>query len=87
VTIRFNGTGLTLITKKSPVYGRARVTVDGADPVIVDLYSPSVLWQQEVWDTGPLAPGAHTVTIEWTGTKCPAATDTNINIDAVRVTG
>ena len=86
-TIHFTGTGLTWIAKKSSVYGKAKVTLDGGDPVIVDLYGASVLWQQKVWDTGPLDSEAHTVKIEWTGTKRAAATGTNINIDAVTVTG
>ena len=87
VTIHFTGTGLTWIAKKSSVYGKAQVTLDGGDPVIVDLYGASVLWQQKVWDTGTLDSGAHTVKIEWTGTKRAAATGTNINIDSVAVTG
>ncbi len=87
VTIHFTGTELAWSAKQSPVYGRARVTLDAESPVTVDLYSATVFWQQKVWDTGLLADGAHTVTIEWTGTKCAAASDTNINVDAVDVTG
>ncbi len=87
VTVHFTGTALTWIAKKSPVYGKAKVTIDGGDPVIVDLYGASVLWRQKVWDTGTLDSGAHTVKIEWTGTKRAAATGTNVNIDAVAVSG
>ena len=87
VTISFTGTALAWIAKESSVYGIAKVTLDSGPPVTVDLYSASVLWQQKVWDTGTLASGAHTVKIEWTGTKRAAATGTNINIDAVDVTG
>jgi hypothetical protein len=87
VTIHFAGTELVWIAKKSPVYGRAEVTLDGGDPLTVDLYDANVLWQQGVWDTGALADGEHTVTIRWTGQKNAAATDTNIGIDAFEVTG
>ena len=87
VTIHFTGIGLAWLAKKSPAYGEASVTVDGGSPVIVDLYNADVLWRQEVWNSGVLGSGSHTVTIEWTGNKNAAATDTNINIDYLDVTG
>ena len=87
VTIAFNGTYLGLIAKKSNVYGIAKVTLDGGTPVMVDLYSASTLYLQKVWNTGTLAAGDHTVTVEWTGVKNDASTATNIGIDAVDLTG
>ena len=87
LTMRFTGTHLAWIAKTSPAYGIASVTVDDGVPVTVDLFSLSTLWQQTVWETGVLAAGAHTVKIEWTGTKGTAATGTNINVDAIDVTG
>ena len=87
LTMSFIGTNLAWIAKTSPAYGIASVTVDGGDPVTVDLFSLSTLWQQKVWETGTLASGAHTVKIEWTGTKGTAATGTNINVDAIDVDG
>jgi hypothetical protein len=86
-TVHFTGTDLVWIAKTSPAYGEAKVVVDGGSPVTVDLYSASVLWQQKVWSTGVLADGAHTVKIEWTGTKRAGATAANINLDALEVTG
>jgi hypothetical protein len=87
VTIRFNGVHLVWLAKKSPAYGQAQVTVDGGSPVTVDLYSADVLWRQEVWNSGVLGSGSHTVVIQWTGSKNAAATDTNINIDYLYVAG
>ena len=87
VTIDFTGTGLAWIAKKSPVYGEAKVTLDGGSPVTVDLHSTTVLWQQQVWSTGILADGAHSVKIQWTGAKPAGATAADINIDAVDVDG
>jgi hypothetical protein len=87
VTIRFNGTQLAWLAKKSPAYGEAQVTVDGGSPATVDLYSADVLWRQEVWNSGMLGSGSHTVIIQWTGSKNAAATDTNINIDYLEITG
>ena len=86
VTVTFTGSYLAWIAKKSPVYGKAKVTVDGGTPMIVDLYSPSTLWKQKVWEK-TLGPGAHTLRIEWTGTKSTSATETNIGVDAFDLIG
>jgi hypothetical protein len=85
--VSFVGTRLVWIAKKSPVYGMAKVSVDGGAPATVDLYSPTTLWRQTVWQTGRLSPGTHRVTIQWTGTKDSAASGTSINVDAFDVTG
>jgi uncharacterized protein YkwD len=87
VTVKFTGTYLAWVTKKSPAYGKARVTLDSRTPVEVDLYSSAVRYQRKVWDTGTLAAGAHTVKIEWTGTRSPGATASNIGVDAFDVIG
>ncbi len=87
VTVSFNGTYLGLVTKKSSVYGIAKITLDGGTPKTVDLYSATTVYQQKVWNTGTLADGDHTVTIEWSGTKNGASTATNIGIDALDLKG
>ena len=87
VTIRFIGTRLAWIAKRSPAYGQATVTVDGGTAQTVDLYSASKVYRHTVWQTGILKNGAHTVVIRWTGKKRTAATGTNINVDAIQVTG
>ena len=87
VAVNFDGTYLEWVTTTGPKYGIATVTLDAGAPVAVDLYSPSTQYQQTVWDTGPLAPGPHTLLIEWSGTKNPAATGFAIAIDALDITG
>ncbi len=87
VTVSFSGTYLTWIAKQSSVYGKAKVTLDDRDPVMVDLYSASALYRRPVWNTGTLESGTHTVKIEWTGTKNSSATDTNVSVDAFDVEG
>jgi hypothetical protein len=78
---------LAWIAKKSPVYGKASVTVDGVPVGEVDLYSATTLWKQPVWNTGTLLSGTHIVTFTHTGTKSAAATDFNIGLDAIDVVG
>jgi cell wall-associated NlpC family hydrolase len=87
VTVTFDGTYLAWIAKRSPVYGIAKVTLDGKAPVLVDLYSADTLWKKLAWETGTLSAGTHTVKIEWTNTKNVAATDFNISVDAFDVIG
>jgi cell wall-associated NlpC family hydrolase/N-acetylmuramoyl-L-alanine amidase len=85
VTIAFDGTYMAWVAKKSRVYGKAKVTTDGRAPVIVDLYSRTALYKQKVYNTGLLAAGPHTVTIEWTGAKNPSAIGNYVNLDAVDI--
>ena len=87
VTATFTGTYLAWVAKTSPVYGKAKVTLDEGAPVTVDLYSADAVYKSVVWNTGPLASGTHTVKIEWTGTHSSSATDTNIGVDAFDVQG
>ena len=87
VTISFTGTGLDWITRIGSTNGKARVTLDGGAPVLVDLYNRTTLYKRKVWTTGPLAEGAHTVKIEWTGQRNPSAGGTYVGIDALDITG
>ncbi len=87
VTANFNGTYLSWVARKHPVYGIATVTLDGGAPISVDLYRSASLDQVNVYDTGILAPGNHTVVITWTGTKNASATNTYISSDAFDVIG
>ncbi len=88
VTVNFTGTAISWINVKSPYYGIAKVTLDGGAAVFVDLYSPTVSWQQAVWSaTGLSGSGIHTVKIEWTNTKNAAALAAYIGVDAFDVTG
>jgi hypothetical protein len=87
VTIHFTGIDLAWIAKKGPDYGEAKVTVDGKKTYTVNLYSASATWQKRLWSTGILPMGAHTVEIHWLGAKGSGATGTNIDVDAIDVTG
>ena len=86
-TIRFSGTQLDWVVTRGVTMGLAYVSVDGGSPVLVDLYSPSVLRQQVVWSTGALESGSHTVTITWMGQPSGAGGGTRVNIDALDVRG
>jgi SpoIID/LytB domain protein len=87
VTVTFTGTYLAWVGKTASYYGKARVTLDGGTPIMVDLYSPVEAYKQTLYNTGLLAPGAHTVTIEWTGTKNGASSYYQIAVDAFDIVG
>ena len=93
VTFAFNGPHFAWIAKTGPQYGKAKVTMYGRlngtapDPLVVDLYSPTEAWKQVVLEAPFDSAGPTSVTVEWTGTKSAAATDTNIGIDAVDIVG
>jgi hypothetical protein len=87
VTVRFTGTRLVWLGRTGTGYGQARVSLDGGPDSTVDLYSESAKSKQEIWDSGVLAYGTHTITIEWSGTKGTDAQGTAINVDGFRVTG
>ena len=82
--LTFNGTGIKWIVAKGPMMGKAKVYLDGVYMGLIDLYSPTIKYNQVLQKTG-LAPGSHTVAIEVSGKKNVSATGTIINIDAFEV--
>ena len=85
-TVRFNGTYLAWLAKKSPKYGKARLTLDGVDKGMIDLYNGAEVYGK-AWETDTLANGTHTLKIEWTGEKNALATGSNISVDAFDING
>lgn len=86
-TIRFEGRRLRLVTATNSTFGIASVSLNGGEPVDVDLYSPKITYQQVVFDSGLLESGVHTLTVAWTGRKNPSSTGTVIGIDALDAAG
>ncbi len=65
VTVTFKGTYLAWIATTGTTLGTARVSLDGKASVRVDLARSAAAYQREVWNTGTLAAGVHTVKIWW----------------------
>jgi hypothetical protein len=87
INITFNGSYLAWVCKKGPGYGKAAVSLDGATPFSVDLYSPTNIAQQRIYNTGLLTGGPHTLSIYWSGDKNPAASGNRIDVDAFDILG
>ncbi len=87
VTACFQGTSISVYAKTGPQYGIAKISLDGGAKQRVDFYNSYTRYQKQVYSASGLAPGAHTLTIEWTGEKRAAATASYISVDAVQVVG
>jgi hypothetical protein len=76
----FRGTAITWLTATGPAYGRARVTIDGVDKGVVDLYTSAQRWKVEKTFTG-LAASSHTVQVQALGTKNTSSTGLRVVVD------
>lgn len=82
-TITFSGSGASVLGLKANNFGDVRIRVDGVYEQTVDLYSPTTSFQQELYDTGALSPGEHTIELEAVWTKNPASSNYYVGFDAV----
>jgi hypothetical protein len=83
--VTFSGTAISWISVRAPWVGIADVYLDGVFAQQVDLYSATEQVQIPVFTASGLAPGTHTLRIEVTGTKNPAASTARVMIDAFDV--
>lgn len=85
-TLIFRGTGISWIGYRGRDSGRARVSVDGGTPVVVDTYNPTDKIQATIFTQSGLTDATHTLTIEVLGTRNAASTGTKVVVDALEVT-
>ncbi|TKV61883.1 hypothetical protein FDO65_10185 [Nakamurella flava] len=79
-----NGTA-ALICKKAPHHGIMSLRLDGGTAVSVDLYAATEAYSVEVWKSGPLSAGSHTIEITSTATKNSAAVGTVAEVDGIKL--
>ncbi len=84
-TFRFHGNGVTWVAPKNTFRGKAAVYLDGKKVATVDLYAPVYHPRHGVYHVTGLASGFHELQVRVLGTKNPAATGTQVDIDAFRV--
>ena len=84
MTIKFNGTYLAWIATKGTTLGKAWVSLDNGTPVNINLAASTAERQVNVWTTGTLASGVHTVKIWWDSTNTAGKF---ISVDAIDVVG
>ena len=69
VTVNFTGTYLAWVATAGTTLSKAYVSLDGGTAQSINLARTAVAYQQNVWNTGTLAPGVHTVKIWWDPTN------------------
>ncbi len=84
-TFTFTGTSVSWIGVRGPQTGIARVWLDGVLVAEVDTYKTTEEIQANVFSATGLAAGNHTLTIEVTGLKNAASTNTYIVVDGFEV--
>ena len=85
LTYTFEGSSFGIISVRHWNYGIMHVYVDGELKGSADLYSDRAEAQAEVFALDGLTPGVHTVKVECSGLKNPAANFTFIAVDAIKV--
>jgi hypothetical protein len=76
----FHGTAITYVYTKAFNRGRARVTIDGQQRAILDLYDPKIVWRASTVFSG-LPPGDHLLEVSVLNSRRPASQDTYVDID------
>ncbi|WP_442951669.1 carboxypeptidase regulatory-like domain-containing protein [Paenibacillus sp. GYB003] len=84
--IPFYGTGAKLVTDKRTPRGKGAVYVDGVYKATIDFYNPTIVYKQQVFDTGPLPAGLHTIRIVAVWDKNGSATAYYVPFDELQVT-
>lgn len=82
----FEGTGIRIHGRKTPLSGISEVRIDGVLSARIDAYAPSNVFNTVLYERADLAPGAHTLTVTATGQKSAAAQNSNVTLDALTVT-
>lgn len=86
-TILFYGTQMKLYATTNAHHGIAEVSIDGGEPVDVDLYSSDRTPQALVYTSPELSMGPHTITVTNSGRHNSAATGNTIVLDKAAISG
>jgi len=84
--IAFRESGVQWISRTGPSLGIAEVYLDDALVATVDLYTPTQLFQQTVFQRDGLAEGTHKLRVVRTGTRNAESSGNDIVIDSLVVT-
>jgi hypothetical protein len=89
VTITFSGTYISLVCMRGHAEGLARLILDGgAVDTTLDYYrATDDTTPQQVWESGTLTDGVHTLVVRCLGTQNPSAKGAWIGLDAFDVVG
>ncbi|HEY0828273.1 MAG TPA: hypothetical protein VGE40_09275, partial [Bacilli bacterium] len=83
VQVSFSASGITLFAQKGPDKGIAAVSIDNGTETMVDLYSVTAQGNVEVWKSGVLTLGTHTLKVRVTNTKHASSSNTYVTVDRI----
>ena len=83
VEFKFNGNSFEWYGTKASNRGIAKVYIDGKEVKSVDAFSYSTAFKQLLYKSDTLAPGIHTVKIAITGSKNPASSNPQVDLDKI----
>ena len=82
--IRFDGSAVTYVYTAAYNRGMVEISVDGDHRTTLDLYAPSIQWQQRT-TIGGLKPGQHLMELRILGRQNPASRGTFVDVDAIEI--
>ena len=85
MAIVFEGIGCRLIGPRGPLYGTARIWLDGEPVVQFDQFAESDLHQQTMFEIGGLEAKSHELAVEVTGEGDPRSKGLFVGVDALEV--
>ena len=85
--VAFVGRSIDLIGPLGSAYGKASVSLDGGAPTTLDLYSSTFQAKQQLFSSGPIAEGPHTLQVTVLGSKNASSTGTYVWVDAFDIVG
>jgi hypothetical protein len=85
--ISFTGSEIKLFGTDQYSNGIVGITLDSGTEQDIDTYAPdTILYQQQIYDSGPLSDGSHTLTIRVTGNANADSSNTYVTVDDVQIT-
>ena len=83
IEFKFNGTSFEWYGTKAGSRGAANIYIDGEEVKTVDAYASSTSYIYPLYKSDTLTAGTHTVKIVLTGTKNPASSNIQVDIDKI----
>ncbi len=86
VSMRFSGTGVTLLGARAPWHGQAAVSIDGGPEKVVEYYAPTRRDKVPLFTSPVLPAGQHVLKVRVLSTRNGYSTGNTVTVDRVDVT-
>ena len=86
VSMRFSGTGITLLGSKAPWHGQAAISIDGGPEKVVEYYAPTRQDKVPLFTSPVLSAGEHVVRMRVLSTRNGYSSGNVVTLDRVDIT-